>query len=184
MEALKPDHKYCSRCLKVLPISDFYLERKAKDGHKKLCKVCSTAIATENRRKLNLRRRLAKLPRTIVDKNLEGLNRLIAAFEVGGRKPLVVTTWLHGAAYPVTNGLEIRQGTVAPVIFFQTGHERIQKSLGSNVLIAIASEMFEYGIEVVWEKLPPLTDAELDAMLSNRERIFGKTPAGWGGKRK
>jgi len=43
--------KVCSRCKQEKEISTFYFERKNKDGHASVCKVCSDERRKEHRKK-------------------------------------------------------------------------------------------------------------------------------------
>lgn len=49
--------KVCNKCGRVLPLSDFYTNSKAKDGHATYCKVCSNAISVEYARKRRARKK-------------------------------------------------------------------------------------------------------------------------------
>ena len=49
--------KVCKHCGRELPLSDFYANSKAKDGHATYCKECSNAISVEYTRKRRLRKK-------------------------------------------------------------------------------------------------------------------------------
>lgn len=49
--------KVCKHCGRELPLSDFYTNSKAKDGHATYCKVCSNAISVEYARKRRERKK-------------------------------------------------------------------------------------------------------------------------------
>lgn len=40
--------KKCSQCKQIKPISEFYAQKKAKDGHQYYCKVCSKQHPSRN----------------------------------------------------------------------------------------------------------------------------------------
>ena len=41
--------KPCNKCFKHKPLTDYYINRKMKDGHCNNCKVCSKAISAKHR---------------------------------------------------------------------------------------------------------------------------------------
>lgn len=49
--------KVCNHCGRELPLSDFYTNSKAKDGHATYCKVCSNAISVEYARRRRERKK-------------------------------------------------------------------------------------------------------------------------------
>lgn len=44
--------KKCPHCKQIKPISEFYAQKQAKDGHQCYCKVCSKALRIEQTKEL------------------------------------------------------------------------------------------------------------------------------------
>lgn len=49
-------HKICKRCEKLLPLEDFYINRKAKDGRHTKCQSCSIILAANRRLALKMKK--------------------------------------------------------------------------------------------------------------------------------
>ena len=65
--------KKCSRCSEVGPLSDFYLDKRAKDGRQSACAACSR-LSTDAWRKVN-RSHLAQYRRDYNNKNRRAVLR-------------------------------------------------------------------------------------------------------------
>lgn len=64
IEIVEEPAKVCSKCGEVKPITDFYKDKKASDGHQSWCKRCVSIDNAQRARKAKAEKRTAKAEQT------------------------------------------------------------------------------------------------------------------------
>lgn len=64
IEIVEEPAKVCSKCGEVKPITDFYKDKKASDGHQSCCKRCVSIDNAQRARKAKAEKRTAKAEQT------------------------------------------------------------------------------------------------------------------------